>query len=100
MNFLCSIRRIRMRRYWIYIALTFFSAPLLAQSNDELQKDYPFLLTDSNRIEQNPGLYRFYEKLDLLQKGEVKQVRVVHIGDSHLQADFFSGEVRRLLQLV
>ncbi len=30
--------------------------------------------------------------------GRTQEVRVLHIGDSHIQADFFTGEVRRLLR--
>ena len=26
------------------------------------------------------------------------EIRILHIGDSHVQADFFTGEVRRLLR--
>ncbi|MBI1222467.1 MAG: LysM peptidoglycan-binding domain-containing protein [Bacteroidetes bacterium] len=71
-----------------------------AQSDSVLHAEYPFLLTDSNRIEQVHALDGFYGKLNELNEGKRKQVRIVHIGDSHLQADYFSGELRRLLQLV
>lgn len=73
---------------------------LQAQNDSTLQKMYPFLLADSNRIKNVHALDGFYEKLNDLNDGKRKQVKIVHIGDSHLQADFFSGEVRRLLQLV
>jgi lysophospholipase L1-like esterase len=42
----------------------------------------------------------FRMKVDSLQKKLIKKVRVVHIGDSHIQADYFSGEVRIKLQEV
>ncbi len=70
------------------------------QSDAELQDNYPFLHTDSNSIRNLHALDAFYAKLDELNEGKRKQVRILHIGDSHLQADFFSGETRRLLQLV
>lgn len=53
-----------------------------------------------NRIQNNKGLKSFYEKLLLLQKGEIDRVSILHIGDSHIQADFITGNVRRNLQRV
>lgn len=84
----------------VAVCLAILSLPgwVSAQSDSALQALYPFLRTDSNAIVNVNALRPFYQKLDKLKKGKVKQVRVVHIGDSHLQADFFSGETRRLLQ--
>lgn len=54
---------------------------------------------DKNRIIQNgEALDMFFGKLDnLLTYGEQK-VKILHIGDSHIQADYFSGHTRKLLQ--
>jgi lysophospholipase L1-like esterase len=70
---------------------------------DSLQAAHPFLNTAANHIENAQlGLQHFYRQLAGLPiyPSELpgKQVRVVHIGDSHLQADEFSGRVRRELQ--
>ncbi len=40
----------------------------------------------------------FYNKLAKLKKKEINRVNLVHIGDSHLQADFFSGMMRENFQ--
>ena len=40
---------------------------------------------------------RFGGKLAACAESDSAQVSIVHIGDSHLQADFFSGEMRRCL---
>ncbi len=40
----------------------------------------------------------FYEKLWELKQGKRDRVTVVQIGDSHIQADFFSGKMRQNLQ--
>ena len=40
---------------------------------------------------------RFGSKLAACTESDTAQVSIVHIGDSHLQADFFSGEMRRCL---
>jgi len=81
--------------------LAFFlhTAPTLAQSTplDSLKALYPFLRLEHNSIVNGEvGLRRFYQKLRLpLASGRVS---IVHIGDSHLQADIFSGRVRQELQ--
>lgn len=38
------------------------------------------------------------ENPDEMATGSISEVRILHIGDSHIQADFFTGEVRRLLR--
>jgi lysophospholipase L1-like esterase len=41
----------------------------------------------------------FYEKLYALQTSKKGRVNIAHIGDSHIQADHFSGAIRQKLQL-
>ena len=70
---------------------------------DSLQAAYPFLRTSANHIENAEiGLQRFYQRLARLPLHPAGlpggRVSVVHIGDSHLQADVFSGRVRQELQ--
>lgn len=57
---------------------------------------YPFIKKDKNSIKQTSaaGMHHFYLALDSLAKGYRQKVSVVHIGDSHIQADIFSGRVR------
>ena len=66
---------------------------------DGLSMKYKFLRLDLNKIENDStSLAFFYAKLSNQKKNHNKKISIVHIGDSHLQADFFSGEVRKLLQ--
>jgi lysophospholipase L1-like esterase len=70
---------------------------------DSLQAAYPFLNTAANHIENATiGLQRFYQRLAQLPLYPAalpgSRVSVVHIGDSHLQADEFSGRARQELQ--
>jgi len=67
-------------------------------TDSELQVMYPFLNIEANEIHNLLTLRSFYNKLRQLSKTNAGQVRVVHVGDSHIQADYFSGEVRKLLQ--
>lgn len=64
------------------------------------QNTVPKALYDGNInfIENDFALRHFYEQLALLEQGKIKQVRILHIGDSHIQADFFTGTVRDSLQ--
>lgn len=87
-----------MSRVGLSIAMICMAGMLHAQADSTLQQLYSFLVTDSNRIQNVHALDAFYKKVDELQQGKRKQVRIVHIGDSHLQADFLTGEARRLLQ--
>ncbi|MBA3971100.1 MAG: hypothetical protein H0X46_02980 [Bacteroidetes bacterium] len=41
----------------------------------------------------------FYEKLYQLEQKKLTRVNIAHIGDSHIQADLFSGSVRQKMQL-
>lgn len=55
---------------------------------------------DENRLQTFDGdpLRGLRAALGALQRGENRQVRVVHLGDSHLQADMLTGRLRELLQ--
>ncbi|MEL6845136.1 MAG: hypothetical protein AAFP02_18165, partial [Bacteroidota bacterium] len=59
---------------------------------------YPFLKLDQNAIlNQNQSIAQVYELLRQVEAGERRTINIVHIGDSHLQADWFSGHVRMAL---
>ena len=57
-----------------------------------------FVSTAFNRIQGNIGLDSFYHKLYQLKTSGHGRVNIVHIGDSHIQADFLSGVLRKNLQ--
>lgn len=52
----------------------------------------------SNDIHNAKAIYKFLRKLDTVEQTKKNKVRIVHIGDSHIQADLFSGKMRALLQ--
>lgn len=89
------------RLTWITL-FTFFAAIGNTQQipiNDNvIAKRYTFVSSIFNRIFNNTALDSFYNKLYLLKKDTNRVVSIVHIGDSHIQADFLSGIVRRELQ--
>ncbi len=72
-----------------------------AQTTDSLSYEkYKFIALDKNKIENDfTSLKLFYEKLYLLEQKKSTRINITHIGDSHIQADFFSGTIRQQLQL-
>jgi hypothetical protein len=65
-----------------------------------LYKNYPFIKLHKNVLSNDSvSLDAFYEKLYQLQQKTTSRVNIVHIGDSHIQADGLSGIVRQKLQL-
>lgn len=51
-----------------------------------------------NAISNTKALEQFFEKLYLLETTGKGKVRIAHIGDSHIQADLFTGIIRARLQ--
>lgn len=51
-----------------------------------------------NQIYYPEQLKSFFRKLQKLEREKKGKVNIVHIGDSHIQADFFSGKMRSQLQ--
>jgi hypothetical protein len=82
--------------------LAFFAkGELFAQTLDSsAYKQFAFIRKDLNKIENDSSsLNSFYEKLYLLEQKKNKRVNIAQIGDSHIQADNLSGQVRQELQL-
>lgn len=81
---------------YLIVALSHSSVAQSAFLTDELGK-YPFIKADSSVIKHVGSLYPFYAKLNDLKYNKCKTVRIVHVGDSHLQAGFFSVPARTML---
>ncbi|MCW3101996.1 MAG: hypothetical protein JWO09_436 [Bacteroidetes bacterium] len=82
-------------------ALIAFAFHSKAQTVDSASyKLYKFIRTDLNKIENDSSSLAFvYEKLYQLETTKQGRVNIVHIGDSHIQADILSGSVRQKMQL-
>ena len=57
-----------------------------------------FVRYASNSIYNSNALLPFFQSLKRLESLEENQVSILHFGDSHIQADGFSGVVRTELQ--
>ncbi|MFH0865756.1 MAG: LysM peptidoglycan-binding domain-containing protein [Bacteroidota bacterium] len=62
-------------------------------------KEYAFIKYNQNYIEWNDysSIKNFFEKL---KKTPQRKLKVLHIGDSHVQADIFTGYIRNELQVI
>ncbi len=89
-----------MSRYLIFWQLLFLSAALIAQDTIAFQitPTYDFINSDSNTISNSVALVPFYDKLYSLKKEQKNIVSILHIGDSHIQADYLTQAIRALLQ--
>ena len=54
----------------------------------------------NNVISNEKALTAIFEKLYQLEENQDRKVRIVHIGDSHIQADLFTAKIRRRMQQV
>lgn len=88
--------------FYTTVLLVSFYQHCTAQSipvtDNNFTRAYSFIHPVFNRVSNSAGLDTFYNKLYRLKKGGEGIVSVVHIGDSHIQADFFSGVIRDGLQ--
>lgn len=65
---------------------------------DEVVTDTATIEITDNIITNSSSLKLFFEKLYLLEQQKQGKVNIVHIGDSHIQADLFTGIIRKNLQ--
>ena len=91
-----------MKKILLYISVVCWSfhasAQLIPVDDKAPAKQFPYVSTVFNRIFNGSNLDSFYRKLYNLKKTGKGVVSIVHIGDSHIQADFLSGYVRNNLQ--
>lgn len=60
--------------------------------------EYPFLDMSGDTLINVETLQPFFQKLKELGRGERRRLNIVHIGDSHIQADWWTGYLRIRLQ--
>ena len=91
-------------KLFIVLFALIFSVTLSAQVVDSTMVEVDTLGMETkvsygeNAISNTKALEKFFEKLYLLETTQKGKVRVAHIGDSHIQADLFTGVIRQRLQ--
>jgi lysophospholipase L1-like esterase len=63
-------------------------------------EEYPFIDYEGDTLVNTDFLVQFYDKLLKLENGDSSQVSILHIGDSQIQAELLSSEVRKSFQFV
>ncbi len=83
-------------RFVITALAVFLYTPFLFAQNDV---GVPaFIRQYLNVIKNENALKPLFKKLNSLEKDSTRQISIIHIGDSHLQAGFISNEMRTRLQ--
>ncbi|AWH83714.1 peptidoglycan-binding protein [Flavobacterium album] len=70
----------------------------LAVVMDSIVTDTTEIVVADNIITNSSSLKLFFEKLYFLESQKGGKVNIVHIGDSHIQADLMTGIIRKTLQ--
>jgi lysophospholipase L1-like esterase len=77
--------------------------PMIAQTKNttkkkKIVKQTPIIFENLNVISFRANLQPFLQELKKIKKSQSKKLSILHIGDSHIQAGFFTEKVRQLLQ--
>jgi lysophospholipase L1-like esterase len=93
----CIPRRVWFSCLCIFYCTIFFSGGFLLQAQDiNFTYETYGLENDGDNVIQNSGhLEDFFESLYQLQNTNDRKINIVHIGDSHIQADYLTSVVRR-----
>lgn len=78
----------------------FLLLPLTVYSQSTQMETYEYICYSKNNIQypKEGTLQNFLDALKELENSNSTQVNIVHIGDSHIQAGFFSGQLRAEFQ--
>ncbi|MDK2771202.1 MAG: GDSL-type esterase/lipase family protein [Flavobacterium sp.] len=95
--------RIKLLAFLFFVGLCSFAQDSTEVFLDEVEIDTATVVISeesnfSNEIINSKSIHNFYQKLAQLEKTKNCKLRIVHIGDSHIQADLFTGKMRSLLQ--
>lgn len=87
-----------MKKSALLILIFFAIQPVAAQDTTQISTKIPdFIQLEKDTIRNSAKLSTFFEKLSNIKK-QKKQVNILHIGDSHIQADFLTNTIRQFFQ--
>ncbi|QNL48562.1 hypothetical protein H8S90_17455 [Olivibacter sp. SDN3] len=107
MNYVLLLYLLSISSGALYVGKTLTKAPNTKYSSEKKKfriaslrynSTYAFIDPLIDTINNVEGLASFYQKLFELRNGDIQRVSVVQIGDSHIQPDLISREVRTGLQ--
>jgi lysophospholipase L1-like esterase len=91
-------RRPKMLLAWSFFLFAFSQNWVYGQRVDFTYKTYGLEVDADNVIHNAAHLEPFFESLYQLQFARDQKVNIVHIGDSHIQADYMTAVIRRNFQ--
>lgn len=94
-----GLEKINISRVACVVAMLFAIAsgivPVNGQPVDFTYRTYGLEVDGDNKVQNFAHLDNFYESLYQLQQAGDRKVNIVHIGDSHIQADYMTSIIRR-----
>ncbi len=92
-----------LNNFLTFFLLTFFGKAFAQTDSsyvaiDSVATDSILAEIPANMILNQNAIFRFYENLALLENRRDRKINIVHIGDSHIQADLMTAKIRTLLQ--
>ncbi|MDU1889342.1 MAG: LysM peptidoglycan-binding domain-containing protein [Dysgonomonas sp.] len=85
----------RKERLILVLFISFLTFPLTDISAKDIKDKNA---SDDNIFKNQELLTSIFEKLYNLEKNKKGKINIVHIGDSHIQADFFTNTIREVMQ--
>lgn len=91
-------------RYYFFFFFVIISTLLSAQEIDSIPISDSIIISDGivvkaeNNMMNSAALDPFFKKLRELERTKKGKINIVHIGDSHIQADFITDVIRDSLQ--
>lgn len=82
----------------LLLLLVFTSFTSVYATGKNVNKGNYIRENDDNIFANQELLVPVFEKLYKLEKNKLGKINIVHIGDSHIQADFFTNTIRQALQ--
>lgn len=87
----------------LLLLISFLLAPALQPVQKEpvffrIENDFGVVTYEADTVVRAEKLKSFFRKLNDLRQGKIKQVSILHIGDSHIQADWITGRLRNHFQ--
>lgn len=95
-NFLNLILRMYLPAAVVLVLFTSFTAQ--QHHSVIFQEIYSCIRYEKNYIDKDKYLFSFFNRLDHFIKERNGKINIVHIGDSHIQADYLTAETRTLFQ--
>lgn len=84
--------------FFLFLPLVALMSSKKGEDGFVLTEDYPCVHYDKNVIGNAAALNKYFKAIDELVLGKRDKLRIVHIGDSHIQADYLTHTTRQLLQ--